>query len=604
MSTIHHYKSNLRDIFFNLFEYNRIQDTTLKHEKYGELDEETIRTTLEGLEALATGPLAESFAAADRAGLEFDGKGNVFLPDALKKSLDAYYEGGWNLVEAPVSMGGYGFPPSAIWAGFELLAGANPTMVFYLFGTFIAGIIERLGTESQQKRFAQMIDRQWGGAMLLTEPDAGSDVGAGRTKAVQVEGDIWELSGTKRFITNGDYDYAENIVHLVLARPEGAAAGTKGLSLFVVPKIWVNEDGSLGERNGIVVTKVEKKMGLTASSTCEMALGDDGPCRGFLMGEVHNGIRQMFNVIEYARMAVGVKSMATLSTGYLNALEYAKDRVQGPDLTRAADKSAPRVPIIRHPDVRRMLMTQKVFAEGLRAMAHFTAGLQDQVAMLGGHEAAEAKELSKLNDLMLPMVKGFGSEKGYALLALSLQVYGGAGYCKDFPIEQYIRDAKIDTLYEGTTHIQALDLFFRKIARDMGTTLRVLLARMEETIKTEAGGDALTSERAALAKALGQMQAIFGTMLGKVSESVYHVGFQANRILVALAQLTIGWLLIDQAATALKRTEENPADADFYGGKVASAKFYAANVLPEIGLIKRLVESGDLNLMDVPDTHF
>ena len=287
--------------------------------------------------------------------------------------------------------------------------------------------------------------------MVLTEPDAGSDVGAARTRARHVGGDVWEIEGVKRFITSAESDHSENIVNMVLARPEGAGAGTKGLSLFIVPKFWVDEHGAMGERNGVVCTKLEEKMGLKGSVTCEMTFGDGQPARGLLLGDVHDGIRQMFHIIEQARMAVGAKSMATLSTAYLNALEYTRERKQGADLMGARDPKAPRVPILRHPDVRRMLMSQKAHAEGMRALILYTASIQDQVEIKGGHRSMEAAEDNVLNDLLLPLVKGYCSEKAYELLAVSLQCLGGSGYLKDYPMEQYIRDQKIDTLYEGTT---------------------------------------------------------------------------------------------------------------------------------------------------------
>jgi len=324
-----------------------------------------------------------------------------------------------------------------------------------------------------------MLERHWGATMVLTEPDAGSDVGAGRAKATQQPDGTWHIEGVKRFITNGDFDWPENIVHLVLARPEGAGPGTKGLSLFIVPKVWVEEDGSLGERNGVYVTGVEHKMGLKGSATCELTFGEKSPARGLLVGEVHDGIAQMFRVIEYARMMVGTKAIATLSTGYLNALAYAKERVQGPDMTRMTDKTAPRVAITQHPDVRRMLMTQKAHAEGMRALCLYTASVQD-MAELGGDDA---EMYERINDLLLPVVKGYGSETSYELLASSLQILGGSGYLQDYPIEQYIRDAKIDTLYEGTTSIQGLDLFFRKVVRDKGQALAKLLTEVQELAK-------------------------------------------------------------------------------------------------------------------------
>jgi hypothetical protein len=308
----------------------------------------------------------------------------------------------------------------------------------------------------------------------------------------------------------------------------------------------------------------------------------------------------MFHVIEYARMAVGTKSMATLSTAYLNALEYTRVRKQGADLAQQANKAAPRVEIIRHPDVRRMLMLQKAFAEGLRAMVLWTAHLQDQVTIQGGHGHDEAQALDALNDLMLPLIKGYGSEKVYELLSVSLQCLGGSGYCEDYPIEQYIRDQKIDSLYEGTTHIQALDLFFRKIGRDRGATLTALLGQIGKT--AEGLPADLGVEKAALQAALADVQGIVGAMLGKLGQSVYHVGFQGNRILFALAELVIGWRLAVSAQVALGRVSSAQGDDKaFYRGKLAAARFYARNVLPGLALTRKLVEHGDLELMDLPD---
>lgn len=605
MTGPHHYQSNLRDIFFNLFEYHSTAER-LGAAPFGSMDEQTAREALKTLDTFASNELAACFVDADRRGLEFDPEtATVSLPASLKKAIAAHQEAGWNFFELPEELGGYGAPPSIVWAAFELVVGSCTPLAFYQFGTFISRVIHALGTESQRARFCQpMVDNNWGGSMVLTEPDAGSDVGAARTKARHIEGDVWELEGTKRFITNGDYDFTDNIVHLVLARPEGGEPGTKGLSLFIVPKFWVAEDGSVGERNGAFVRGIEHKMGLNGSATCELELGGEVPCRGLLMGEVHDGIRQMFRVIEHARMAVGVKSMATASTGYLNALQYTKERVQGPDLLQARDKMAPRVEVIRHPDVRRMLMLQKSYVEGMRALCMYTAQVQDEVEALGGHGSPEARQADKLNDLLLPLVKGFCSEKGYELLAIALQCFGGVGYCQEFPIEQYIRDAKIDTLYEGTTHIQSLDLFFRKVARDMGETLQVLLGRIRATLDEERGGAELAGEREALARALGQVEAIFGTMMGKVSESLYHVGFQGNRILLSLAQLTIGWLLVDHAAVAIGKLADGGGEEAFYRGKVASARFYCREILPEIGLHRRVIESGTLDLMELSDDCF
>ncbi len=604
MTTVDHYKPNLRDIFFQLFEVLEIQSSVLGKAPFETMDEDTARTSIEGFLEVMQATWAPAFADGDRVGAVFDGEGNVRLPKSFHKALDAFYAGGWNKLELPEHLGGYGAPPSVQWAGFELMAGANPAICFYVLGNQMAKIIDSLGTPSQKARFVKpMLDEHWGATMVLTEPGAGSDVGAGTTTARHVGGDEYHLEGVKRFITNGDFDHPKNIVHMVLARPEGAGPGTKGLSLFIVPKFWVEADGSIGARNGAMVTNVEHKMGIKGSATCELTLGDGMPCRGLLVGEVHQGIAQMFHVIEYARMAVGTKSMATLSTAYLNALEYTRVRKQGADLAKAADKAAPRVEIIRHPDVRRMLMLQKSFAEGLRAMVLWTANLQDRVQLAGGHGNPEAVALEALNDLMLPLIKGYGSEKVYDLLAVSLQCFGGSGYCEDYPIEQYIRDQKIDSLYEGTTHIQALDLFFRKIGRDRGATLNALLGQ----IKATADGlpAELAVEQAALAKALADTQGIIGAMLGKLGQSVYHVGVQGNRILCSLAELVIGWRLAVSAQVALaKSATATGDDKAFYMGKLAAARFFAKNILPGIGLTRQLIEAGDLDVMEMADDSF
>lgn len=610
MSNALHYKSNLRDLQFNLFEVHDIGATVLGKQPFGSMDEEQARDVLRGVDELARTEIAASFYAADREPLVLDDQGNVRLPAALKKSLKAYFDADWHLLELPEHMGGFGAPPSLVWGAFELIAGANPTAAFYLFGTFIARVIDRLGTPEQKKRFIQaMIDNRWGGSMVLTEPDAGSDVGAGRAKAVQV-GDEWHITGTKRFITNGDFDTTPNIIHLVLARPEGADVGTKGLSLFIVPKYWVEANGKLGALNGVRVSKLEKKMGIKGSATCELVFGEtpdgkEAPARGLLMGNVHDGIRQMFHVIEQARMAVGMKSMATLSTAYLNALDYAKERVQGPDLTQAADKRAPRVRIIQHPDVRRMLLSNKAHAEGMRALAFYVAHLQDQVEILGGHGSHEADQLDKLNDLMLPLVKGYGSERAYEQLALSLQLIGGSGYIQDYPFEQYIRDQKIDSLYEGTTHIQAQDLIFRKIARDGGKTLQLLMGRAMATANSDAGGAELAEEKKALLRGLGEIQGIFAALLGKLGESPYHVGLQGNRVLLAVGDLVVGWLLIHHAEIALaKLPTAKGADRNYYGGKVVSAKWWCKNVLPGLTLARKQVEASELSTMQVDEQLF
>jgi alkylation response protein AidB-like acyl-CoA dehydrogenase len=456
--------------------------------------------------------------------------------------------------------------------------------------------------------------------MVLTEPEAGSDVGAARAKAIEQPDGTWHIEGVKRFITSAEHDMAENIFHLVLARPEGAGPGTKGLSMFLVPKYLVGPDGELGERNGARVTGVEHKMGLKASTTCELTFGGDRPAVGTLVGGVHDGIRQMFLIIEHARMMVGTKAIATLSTGYLNALEYARQRVQGADMTQMTDKSAPRVTIIHHPDVRRILMMQKAYAEGMRALVLYTASWQDavQLAKAGGRTGSAstgpgtAGDLAvRVNDLLLPVVKGVGSERAYELLTLSLQTYGGSGFIQDFPIEQYIRDAKIDSLYEGTTAIQGMDLFFRKTLRDQGVALGAVLGEIKEFAASEAGNGRLKTERAALTAAIADVEAMVAALSGYALASleqpaeVYKAGLNSTRLLMALGDLLIGWLLARQAEVAIRALDEGAGrDEAFYQGKVATARFFAETVLPRLAVERQIAETTTLDLMELPEDAF
>ncbi|HYO69052.1 MAG TPA: acyl-CoA dehydrogenase [Archangium sp.] len=603
-SAPNHYKPNLRDLSFNLFEFLDIGRSSLGKAPFGDFDETAARQTLETFAEVCLKEMAPSFTEPEHNPPKLE-NGRVTLPPGIQKAIAAYHESGMSQLELPVHQGGMGAPPSLGWAAFELMVGANPAVAFYTLAGVLARVIDRLGTEAQKKRFLPaMMERRWVGTMVLTEPDAGSDVGAARAKARHVGGDVWEIEGVKRFITSAETDSTENLVHMVLARPEGAGPGTKGLSLFIVPKFWVEEGGALGEHNGVVCTKLEEKMGLKGSVTCELTFGEGRPARGLLLGEVHDGIRQMFHIIEQARMAVGIKSMATVSTAYLNALEFAKDRKQGSDLMQARDAKAPRVTILHHPDVRRMLMAQKAHAEGMRALCLYTASIQDQVELKGGHRALEAAEYDSLNDLLLPLVKGYCSDRGYELLGTALQCFGGSGYLKDYPMEQYIRDQKIDSLYEGTTHIQSLDLLLRKVARDGGATLQRLLGQVRETVESGEGGKELEAERAALGKGLASLEKMLGALLGKMGESIYHVGLQGNRVLLGLADLVVGWLLVRHAAVALERMKTNPGDKTFYMGKLASARWFCHEVLPGLAHAARMVEQGTLDLMEVPEEAF
>ncbi|HWB65829.1 MAG TPA: acyl-CoA dehydrogenase [Mycobacteriales bacterium] len=609
-----HYKANVRDLEFNLFEVLD-RGAVLGAGPYADLDVDTAKSLLEEMRHLAEGPLAESFADADRNPPLFDPDAHtVTLPESFKASYRTFLEGGWDRIALDQELGGPGLPPSVAWAVNEMVLGANPAIHMYASGPAFAGILHRLGNETQRRIAELMIERHWGATMVLTEPDAGSDVGAGRTKATEQADGSWHIEGVKRFITSAEWDVPDNIIHLVLARPVGAGPGTKGLSLFVVPKFHVDvATGELGERNGVFVTNVEKKMGLKVSATCELTFGEGGtPAVGWLVGDVHDGIAQMFEVIEMARMMVGTKAIATLSTGYLNALDYAKARVQGADLREMLDKTAPRVTITHHPDVRRALLLQKAYVEGMRALVLFTASQQDAVAIAAA--AGESNDdAARLNDLLLPIVKGFGSERSYELLgSQSLQTLGGSGFLQDYPIEQYIRDAKIDTLYEGTTAIQGMDLFFRKIVRDQGAALTNLVEQIREFVDSEAGNGQLKNERLLLGAALGDVQGMVESMVGYLtasaedSASVYKVGLNTTRLLLALGDVVVGWLLLRQAQVALDALVAGPSerDHDFYTGKVTAAKFFAQTRLPLLAAERRIVEDTDLEIMEIPEAAF
>jgi alkylation response protein AidB-like acyl-CoA dehydrogenase len=608
-----HYKANIRDLFFNLFEVLDL-GTLLDEGAYGDLDSETAKAMLNEVAHFSQEVVAESFVEADRNPVQFiAAEHTITVPDALRKTVAAVHDAGWSALGIPEDIGGTRAPKALLWATQEMIASANPSALFFNMGPQMHGMLFTEGNDDQ-KRWAQYaFEHHWGGTMVLTEPDAGSDVGAGRTKAIAQPDGTWHIEGVKRFISGGDVgDTADNILHLVLARPEGAGPGTKGLSLFVVPKVMFDTTAmALGDCNGVYTTGVEHKMGLRSSPTCELSFGvHDRPAVGYLVGDVHNGIAQMFKVIEAARMMVGTKSAGALSAGYLQALDYAKSRVQGSDLTRAADKAAPRVSIIHHPDVRRSLMMQKAYAEGLRALYMYTGALLD--ADVAAHTFdLDAEMASRVNDFLLPVVKGVGSERSYEMLTESLQTLGGSGYLQDYPIEQYIRDVKIDTLYEGTTAIQALDFFFRKIVSDGGVAFTYVTDRIRDFAEAGAGGR-LKQEQAKLLAALADVLAMTDALKANLlaaqrdPKQIYNVGLGSVRFLMAVGDLIIGWRLLVQAQVALAALDAgaDASDAEFYAGKIAAARFFTANVLPLLSGVRSVLCALDYDVMELDEAAF
>ncbi|MGW5556932.1 acyl-CoA dehydrogenase [Micromonospora sp. NPDC003944] len=601
-----HYRSNVRDLEFNLFE---VFDTGIGRGPFAQTDTDTARRLLRETAALASGAVADGFADADRNPPVFDPQSHdVTVTPSLARMYRQLWADDWHRLMLPAELGGLGVPPSVQWAAVELLVSANPALHLYFSAApNCAAIIHRTGTEEQRRWARFMVERGWSATMVITEPDAGSEVGAARTRAIQQPDGSWHIDGVKRFITGGDQDITENILHLVLARPEGpgvtSSPGTKGLSLFLVPKFLFDpESGSPEARNGVYATNLESKMGIRGSATCELSFGQHGvPAQGWLLGDVHNGIAQMFQVISWARMTVGIKAIGTLSTGHLNAVEYARQRVQGTDLRRVFEKGAPRIPIVDHPEVRRSLLLQKAYAEGLRALYLYAATHLDQVALNEG----DVRLASSRNELLLPLVKGVGAERAAEQLQHALQIFGGSGFLQDYPLEQYVRDQRIDSLYEGTTAIQSMDLLFRKIARDNAQTLTALIGDIRAFISGEAGNGRLKEGRGILGDAADDVEA----MLAKLAERLFAVqsdpdqmlavGEHTVRFMMSIGDLVIGWLLLRQADVAIGALDAGASgpDADFYRGKVAVATYFAATVLPELSVRRRLVENSDGTLM-------
>ena len=552
-----HYIANLRDIEFNLFEVLGI-GTVLGSGHYRDLDVDTVHTMLDEVARLAEGPIAESFADADRNPPVFEpDRHTISVPAELAKSVQAVKDAEWWRIGLAEEIGGVSAPGPVTWAINEMLHCANPAAAFfYSVGPAMANALYVEGTEQQKRWAAMALERGWAATMVLTEADAGSDVGAGRTKAIAQPDGSWHIEGVKRFISGGDVgDTAENIFHLVLARPEGAGPGTKGLSLFYVPKyLFDPETFELGSRNGVFATGLEHKMGLKASPTCELTFGAHGlPAVGYLVGDVHNGIAQMFTVIEHARMTVGVKAAGTLSTGYLNALAYAKLRMQGADLTQMTDKTAPRVTIMHHPDVRRSLITQKAYAEGLRALYLYAAAHQDD-AVAQHVSGSDAEMAHRVNDLLLPVVKGVSSERAYEILTESLQTLGGSGFLTDYPIEQYIRDARSTPSTRAPPRSRR---WISSSARSFATAAKPssMWHRRSATPSVPAMRR-YGNTPVCCSTALDDVTAMTATLTGYLMAAaehpteIYKVGLASVRFLLAVGDLLIGWRLLAQADLA------------------------------------------------------
>jgi alkylation response protein AidB-like acyl-CoA dehydrogenase len=600
------YRADLRELSFVLLEQFRLGELLGKapYEAWGP---EEAKAVLEETYRFAREVLGPLNASGDRQGCRLE-EGQVRTPDGFREAWKRLYESGFKTLGISAEHGGQGAPTSLQVLVEELLSGANPA--FNMYPGLAFGAAETLlecATPEQAKRYAaKMLDGTWGGTMCLTEPHAGSDVGAAKTSARRLGQGRYAIRGTKVFISAGDHDLAENIIHLVLARVEGAPPGTKGLSLFIVPKKRIGADGSSGESNDVTVGSIEHKMGINGSATAVLNFGDNDRCIGELVGTVENvGMSQMFRMMNGARIAVGIQGLATAAAAYLNAVQYAHERKQGPHYTHWKDPTAPRVAIIEHPDVRRMLMDLKSHTEGIRALIVKLAWHGDSARTLTGRDEEKTAYHRGQVDLLTPLVKSFASDEAFRLAAVAIQVYGGAGYLKDHPVEQYTRDAKIFSIYEGTNHIQAMDLVGRKMGQAGGAHFQAFLQDVAGFVEAHKADPTLGQAVGLLAAGQEALMSSAMTLLGwSQSENLGLIGLNANRVLTMMSQVAVGWMLLEAAAVAQKALAggvSSDEEKAFYSGKIQSALWFARNVLPGVEAQARSLALDDDSALKVPD---
>ena len=569
-----------RDVDFILHEQLEVEKLS-EHELFEEFNRKTVDLIVNEARNLAAKEMLPALKVGDEEGCTFD-KGQVRVPEAFHKIHRLFTEGGWvAMCDAP-EWGGQGMPATVALAAKNYFNGANfPCTLNYILNHGAGKLVETFGTEKQKKLFLKkMYTGVWGGTMLLTEPQAGSDVGALTTTAVPNDDGTYSISGSKIFISSGENDLAENIIHPVLARLEDSPAGTSGISLFLVPKIWVNDDGSLGEFNDVVCTGIEHKMGIHASATCSLTLGGKGQCRGTLLGEINKGMRAMFVMMNEARLDVGMQSLGCASASFMNALNYARERVQGRHLT-AAGKDAPPVPIIQHPDVRRMLLTMKSLTEGMRSIVYYTGFCEDMIRISAN--PAEKARWQGLIDVLIPITKGYVSDRAFDVCDMGVQMFGGYGYTREYPQEQLLRDCKITHIYEGTNGIQAMDLLGRKLGLNQGQSFRDLLDEMRKTVaaaKAVPGVEALAEASESLIARLEEV-ALHMAETAR-SEKVLNAYAAAYPFMEVTGDAVMAWMLLWRAAIAGRKLAEGAKkkDAAFYEGQIMSARFFINNFIP------------------------
>jgi alkylation response protein AidB-like acyl-CoA dehydrogenase len=570
-----------RDVDFVLHEQLKLGELS-KNEKFAEFNKKTIDLVVSEARNLAVKELSPIQIDGDREGARFE-NGKVTVPESFHKAWELFKEGEWLALSDSPDWGGQGMPVTLSLAANDFFIGSNFAFMIYPGLTHGAGrLIETFGTEKQKNLFLKkMFTGQWTGTMLLTEPESGSDLGLLTTSAVKNDDGTYSITGNKIFISSGDHDLAENIIHPVLARIEGAPKGTKGISLFLVPKIWVNEDGSLGQPNDVVCTGVEEKMGIHGNATCSLSLGSKGNCRGMLLGEENKGMRAMFQMMNEARLLVGLQGLACASTAYLYAVNYARQRIQGRHLLKTFDRNAPSVPIIQHPDIRRMLLTMKAYVEGMRSLLYYIGNCEDKF-QISDQEAQRAR-YQGLIDLLIPIAKGYVTDKAFEVCSLGVQVYGGYGYIREYPMEQLLRDCRITLIYEGTNGIQAMDLLGRKLGMNQGQTVMDLLGEIQKTIaaaKSISSLQDVAKKVEAAVNKLGEVAMHIGQTA--MSEKVMHAFAHAYSFMEVCGDVVMGWLLLWRASIAAQNLTNGAGKKDvaFYEGQIKSAEFFANSILP------------------------
>ncbi len=566
-----------KDIDFVLYEQLQV-DSLLSTEKYKSLNKKMFNMVVKEAKNLAIKEIFPTYADCDKTGVVFE-NGTVRVPECLRRPHKLLVDGEWGALTEDPEYGGQGLPSVVAQAAMEYLTGGNYILTTYpILGHGAGKMIDLFGTEEQKQLFLEKLyTGAWGGTMLLTEPEAGSDVGALTTTARPLPDGTYEITGNKIFITNGEQNLTENIIHPVLARIEGAPAGTKGISLFIVPKIWVNPDGSFGEPNDVVCTGVEEKMGLHGSPTCSMSLGSKGKCRGFLLGSPNQGMQIMFHMMNEARLEVGTQAFTSASLAYQHALDYAKQRLQGRSIKDLADHSAGQVPIIEHPDVKRMLLKMKSYVEGMRSLVYFIALCFDKKETAA--DETEAMHFSHLTEILTPVVKAYSSEKGFDVCVDAMQVFGGYGYTKEYPVEQMVRDCKIASIYEGSNGIQAMDFLGRKIAGSKGAQLGALVDEIKTIIDRAKEQEAL----AGLALSLEETLVLFETVAKETAGAIFspHAASAfacAHPLMEAAGDIIMAWMLLWRASIAVNK--DNKKDAAFFEGKIRTARYFIGSIIP------------------------